>query len=59
MPSTASEAMTTERVVAQGTPDELRASTDPEVRQFIGGLPDGPVRFHYPAPPLAQQLGLP
>ena len=47
------------RVVAQGTPDELRASTDPEVRQFIGGLPDGPVRFHYPAPPLAQQLGLP
>jgi phospholipid/cholesterol/gamma-HCH transport system ATP-binding protein len=46
------------RVVAQGTPDELRASTDPEVRQFIGGEPDGPVRFHYPAPPLAQELGL-
>jgi phospholipid/cholesterol/gamma-HCH transport system ATP-binding protein len=46
------------RVVAHGTPEELRASTDPEVRQFIGGEPDGPVRFHYPAPPLAQQLGL-
>jgi len=46
------------RVVAHGTPAELRASTDPEVRQFIGGEPDGPVRFHYPAAPLAQDLGL-
>ncbi len=46
------------RVVAHGTPDELRASTDPEVRQFIGGEPDGPVRFHYPAAALAQDLGL-
>ncbi len=46
------------RVVAHGTPDELRRSTDPEVRQFIDGEPDGPVRFHYPAPPLAADLGL-
>jgi phospholipid/cholesterol/gamma-HCH transport system ATP-binding protein len=46
------------RVVAHGTPDELRASEHPEVRQFIGGLPDGPVRFHYPAPPLAEDLGI-
>jgi phospholipid/cholesterol/gamma-HCH transport system ATP-binding protein len=46
------------RVVAHGRPDELRASTHPEVRQFIGGEPDGPVRFHYPAPPLAADLGL-
>ncbi len=46
------------QVVAHGSPDELRASTHPEVRQFIRGEPDGPVRFHYPAPPLAQDLGL-
>lgn len=46
------------RVVAHGTPAELMASEDPEVRQFIRGEPDGPVRFHYPAPPLAQDLGL-
>jgi phospholipid/cholesterol/gamma-HCH transport system ATP-binding protein len=46
------------RVVAHGSPDELRASTHPEVRQFIGGEPDGPVRFHYPAAPLAEDLGL-
>jgi phospholipid/cholesterol/gamma-HCH transport system ATP-binding protein len=46
------------RMVAHGRPDELRASTHPEVRQFIGGEPDGPVRFHYPAPPLAEDLGV-
>jgi phospholipid/cholesterol/gamma-HCH transport system ATP-binding protein len=46
------------RVVAHGKPEELNASDDPEVRQFIRGEPDGPVRFHYPAVPLAQELGL-
>jgi phospholipid/cholesterol/gamma-HCH transport system ATP-binding protein len=47
------------KVVAHGRPEELRVSEDPEVRQFIRGEPDGPVRFHYPAVPLAQDLGLP
>jgi phospholipid/cholesterol/gamma-HCH transport system ATP-binding protein len=47
------------RVVAHGKPAELSASEDPEVRQFIRGEPDGPVRFHYPAKPLAQDLGVP
>lgn len=46
------------KVVAHGTPAELNASEDPEVRQFIRGEPDGPVRFHYPAPALATALGL-
>jgi phospholipid/cholesterol/gamma-HCH transport system ATP-binding protein len=46
-------------VVAHGTPDELRDSSDPEVRQFIRGEPDGPVRFHYPAKPLSEELGVP
>lgn len=46
------------RVVAHGTPAQLSESTDPEVRQFIRGEPDGPIRFHYPAPPLSQDLGL-
>jgi phospholipid/cholesterol/gamma-HCH transport system ATP-binding protein len=46
------------RVVAHGTPDALDASEHPEVRQFIRGEPDGPVRFHYPAAPLAQDLGI-
>ncbi len=46
------------RVVAHGSPAELKVSTDPEVHQFIHGEPDGPVRFHYPAPPLAEDLGM-
>jgi phospholipid/cholesterol/gamma-HCH transport system ATP-binding protein len=44
------------RVVAHGKPAELNASEHPEVRQFIRGEPDGPVRFHYPARPLAEDL---
>ena len=44
------------RIVAQGTPAELMASTDPETRQFVRGEPDGPVKFHFPAPPIAQDL---
>ena len=42
------------RVVAGGTPDELRRSTDPQVRQFLEGERDGPVPFHYPAPPIEE-----
>jgi len=45
-------------VVARGTPQELQAAEEPEVRQFIRGEPDGPVRFHYPAAPIAQDLGV-
>jgi len=47
------------RVVAHGKPEELNESADPEVRQFIRGEPDGPVKFHYPAVPFAEALGLP
>jgi len=46
------------RIVAKGTPAELMASTDPEVRQFVRGEPDGPVKFHYPAPPIAADFGV-
>ncbi len=46
------------QVIAQGRPEELNASEDPRVRQFIRGEPDGPVPFHYPAPPLAQDFGM-
>ena len=38
------------RIAAQGTPAEVRNSTDPLVKQFVSAAPDGPVRFHYPAP---------
>ena len=44
-------------VVAQGTPAELRESTDPLIHQFVYALSDGPVPFHYPAPAAAQDYG--
>ncbi len=38
------------RAAAAGTPAELRATAAPAVKQFMKGLPDGPVPFHVPAP---------
>jgi phospholipid/cholesterol/gamma-HCH transport system ATP-binding protein len=45
------------RVAAQGTPEEVRHSIDPLVNQFVNALPDGPVRFHYPAPDVGADFG--
>jgi phospholipid/cholesterol/gamma-HCH transport system ATP-binding protein len=38
------------KVVAGGTPQDLKNNDSEIVRQFVGGLADGPVPFHYPAP---------
>jgi len=46
------------RVIAEGKPDEIRASREPFVRQFVNGELDGPVPFHYPAPGYAAELEL-
>jgi phospholipid/cholesterol/gamma-HCH transport system ATP-binding protein len=43
-------------VVASGSPDELRNTTSDLVRQFMHGMADGPVAFHYSAPDYAEQL---
>jgi len=43
-------------VIGEGTPDELGSSTIEEVKQFMGGLPDGPVPYHYPADDYAADL---
>jgi phospholipid/cholesterol/gamma-HCH transport system ATP-binding protein len=45
------------RIVAQGTPDEVRQSKDSFVRQFVDGEPDGPVPFHYPARAVTEEFG--
>lgn len=44
------------RIVAEGTPAEIRASTAPFVKQFVNAEPDGPVPFHYPAQAYREEL---
>jgi phospholipid/cholesterol/gamma-HCH transport system ATP-binding protein len=44
------------KVVARGTPQELQSFPSDVVRQFIGGLADGPVPFHFPAPDYFSEL---
>ncbi|HZD52169.1 MAG TPA: ABC transporter ATP-binding protein [Woeseiaceae bacterium] len=44
------------KVVGSGTPDELHNTSSEVVRQFMHGMADGPVAFHYAAPDYAEQL---
>jgi len=46
------------KVIAQGKPDEIRASGEPFVNQFVNGKLEGPVPFHYPAPQYDADLEL-
>ena len=46
------------KIAAQGTPDEVRQSTDPLVHQFVSAAPEGPVRFHYPGPSVVDDFGV-
>ncbi len=39
------------KVMGEGTPEELKHSDSPFVRQFLQGLPDGPVEFQYSQAP--------
>lgn len=43
-------------VIAHGTPEELQSVESPQVKQFMHGLPDGPVPFHFPAPDYGADL---
>jgi len=46
------------RIAAQGTPDEVKRSTDPLVQQFVQAKAEGPVQFHYPGPSVEQDFGV-
>jgi phospholipid/cholesterol/gamma-HCH transport system ATP-binding protein len=46
-------------LVAEGTSQEILASKDPFVFQFVHAKPNGPVAFHHPAEPLRQALRMP
>ena len=43
-------------LLGKGTSADVAASEDPYLKQFINALPDGPVRFHFPGPPLEEDL---
>ena len=45
-------------IVGEGTPQDIRRSTLPYVKQFVHGETDGPVPFHYPAAAYAKDVGL-
>lgn len=44
------------KVVARGSPGELRENRSGWVRQFMEGLADGPVPFHLPGPDYTSEL---
>jgi len=44
------------KVAASGSPDELSNTSSEVVKQFMHGMADGPVAFHYAAPNYADQL---
>ncbi len=46
------------KIAAQGTPDEVRRSSDPLVHQFVSAAPEGPVQFHYPGPSVVDDFGV-
>lgn len=44
------------KVIGRGTPEELKKTSAQDVKQFMDGLPDGPVPFHYPCGELVKDL---
>ncbi|OGB01077.1 MAG: ABC transporter ATP-binding protein [Burkholderiales bacterium RIFCSPHIGHO2_12_FULL_61_11] len=46
------------KIASEGTPEQVRKSTDPLVYQYVNALPDGPVQFHYPGVTVEEDLGL-
>ncbi|HTT09117.1 MAG TPA: ATP-binding cassette domain-containing protein [Gammaproteobacteria bacterium] len=46
------------KIVGEGTPADLASTNSQWVRQFMQALADGPVRFHYPAAAIGEDLSL-
>lgn len=45
-----------QKIIGQGTPTSLQQDNSAQLKQFLQGLPDGPVPFDYPAKPLNQDF---
>jgi phospholipid/cholesterol/gamma-HCH transport system ATP-binding protein len=48
--------MSAGKIVEHGSPEQLHASDSQWVKQFMQGLPDGPVPFHYAGADFAEDL---
>ena len=46
------------KIVGSGTPEEIKESANPYIKQFINGEIDGPVPLHYPAEKYSRELGV-
>lgn len=44
------------KIIGKGTPQEIMQNESMQLKQFIQGLPDGPVPFDYPAPSLREDI---
>ena len=45
-----------QKIIGQGTPEEIHNQTSPLVQQFVKGEADGPVPFHFPAASYRDEL---
>ncbi|MEW6981196.1 phospholipid ABC transporter ATP-binding protein MlaF [Colwelliaceae bacterium 6471] len=45
-----------QKIIGQGTPEQIAEQTSPLVRQFVKGEADGPVPFHFPAASYRDEL---
>lgn len=44
------------KLIGHGTPEQIKSTTSTQLIQFLQGMPDGPVPFHYSAQSLSQDL---
>jgi phospholipid/cholesterol/gamma-HCH transport system ATP-binding protein len=44
------------KIIGEGTPEQIKASSSELVQQFLKGKADGPVPFHYPASDIEQDF---
>ena len=45
-----------QKIIGQGTPEQIRQESSPLIKQFVNGEADGPVPFHYPATSFRDEL---
>jgi len=44
------------KIIGEGTPEQIQAESSPRISQFLNGIADGPVPFHFPAKDLSEEF---